>query len=696
MADTASCKVCEGLRSRYVSPSPATMALGDALRMRTYGEFAVSSIHGCPTCGFILEALQHFDPSSDNARSVLLRITHTGFCQLFMTNTCSTIQVYTPKGIPSLTYRCPTDSYFATLMTNNSRFNADHFETGEAPAWPGIVVGAELSTSSGSQQALAFIEMCMNMCDAQHSRCKISSPQLPTRLIEVDQEDTSCVRLVETAKFSKEYYIALSYCWGSDGNLKTTVANYDQMLSAIPVAALPQTLQDAIEITRKLGQKYIWVDAICIIQDSTRDWETESATMASVYRNAYLTIAAGTATTATEGFLAHHYPAADYPAPFRRPWRTEQGLESVLAARMVPDLETHSDDEGELLPLDTRGWCLQERLLSTRLLTYKDHELYWTCLASSMCECSTRDHLASQLIRVGGDNRIPYVSLFDIKKEEAWDKWKMVVTDYAHRFFTNQKDKLPAIAGVATIIQTITKSEYLAGLWKDDLVLDLTWECGNQATASLSKFPCAFRDYIAPTFSWASCPEVFSYEKGLRFSLMTRNMTWFPKCKVLECGSVVRGGNYLGQVESGFIRLMGHISKAVLRTEIDEYDPSNYHWKVAWGGTASSFYADTRLEDCLATGSDGIVERSVRRSPYDSRVEVVQSGAPVFLLYLGKSIGTYGGKKKWFRIFLLLGRSPAQAGAFERIGTVTMGDYGNIGKLRGKNAEFEEVEITLI
>jgi hypothetical protein len=565
-----------------------------------------------------------------------------------------------------------------------------------APAWPGIIKGADLSISSGSQQAFAFVQECLRICDAQHPQCRLPSTQLPTRLIEVSQEYTSCVRLVETTAISGECYIALSYCWGKGDNLKTTVANYGEMLSAISVTMLPRTLQDAIHVTRQLGQKYIWIDAICIIQDSTSDWERESATMASVYRNAYLTIAAGTAATATEGFLSHHYPATDYPIPFRRPWCTEQGLESVLAARMVPDLETHSDDDTELLPLDTRGWCLQERLLSTRLVTFKAHELYWTCLASSKCECSTRDHLASQLIRVGGDNRIPYVSLFEITEEEAFDKWKTIVSDYGDRSFTNQRDKLPAIAGVATIIQAITKSEYLAGLWKDDIVLGMAWQCGNLASTLLSTFPCALQDYIAPTFSWASCPEVFSYDEALRSSLLQRNLTWFPKCKVLDSGCVVRGGNRLGQVESGFIRLKGHVVRAVLLTETDKYVPTNYLWKVAWGDNTSFFHADTRLEECMATSADGVVERSVCRSPYGSCADIVRSGAPVSLLYLGKWIGTYAGRKKWTRIFLLLGKSPVQAGTFERIGTVRMGDYGEIRKLRGKHAGFEELDITLI
>lgn len=565
------------------------------------------------------------------------------------------------------------------------------------PAWPGIVRGIDLSASSGSQQALAFAKKCLNMCDARHSQCRSSSTQTPTRLIELSQEDASRVRLVETTPSSSEVYIALSYCWGRGDNLKTTTANYNQMLSTFSVSTLPQTLQDAIWLTRQLGQRYIWIDAICIIQDSASDWEIESATMASVYRNAYLTIAAGTAASATEGFLTHEYPAGDYPVPFQRSWCTDEGLDSILAARMIPDLETHTEDGEEVLPLDTRGWCLQERLLSIRLLTYKDHELYWTCLASTMCECNTRDHLSSQLIRVADDNRIPYVSLFEMTKEEAWDKWKLVVQEYMFRSFTNVKDILPAIAGVATIVQALTGSEYLGGLWKDNLVKDMAWEAGDIANHHMPTFRCALEHYIAPTFSWASSPYTISYEEGVDSSLVKRNMTWVSKCQILDTGCVLDGSNPLGRVQSGHVRLKGPVLKATMLKAVEPgHSSDRYTWLITEGDLKVSFRADTRLEECLAITTDGNMERSVRRSPHGSSAVVLQSGAPVFLLYLGKSVGTYLKRKKWTRMFLLLGRSPAHARAFERLGTVTMGDYGETKKLNRRKVGFQELEITLV
>lgn len=68
--------------------------------------------------------------------------------------------------------------------------------------------------------------------------------------------------------------------------------NYDKMQAGIGFESLPALFQDAIVTTQKLGIQYLWIDSLCIIQDSEDDWQAESAKMGSVYRNAKVTIAA--------------------------------------------------------------------------------------------------------------------------------------------------------------------------------------------------------------------------------------------------------------------------------------------------------------------------------------------------------------------------------------------------------------------
>ncbi|KAH6625466.1 heterokaryon incompatibility protein-domain-containing protein, partial [Boeremia exigua] len=662
MASAKRCPICDNLQSSYEPTGTSHEVRRDIIHKRSYGQFRLSSKQGCSMCGFIQDAIQHFDPDSKDASLALLRIAHTGACVISMSNSSSTLQVYTPRGYP--------------------------------PAWPGVVRGDLLSSSAGSQEAFEFAQRCLQKCDTYHPECKASTTQLPTRLIEIYQDQTSYVRLVEAKRGHSGSYVALSYCWGVGDNVKTTLTNYSQMLSAIPVATLPQTLQDSISITRQLQQRYIWIDAICIIQDSASDWEAESVTMATVYRNAYLTIAAGTAEAATEGFMTHQYPAADFPAPFQIPWCNKDGVQSVLAARIIPGYEMHGDGV-EGIPLETRGWCLQEQLLSTRILTYREEELYWTCLASSLCECSLRDHMASQQIRTAGDSRIPYASLFQITKEEAWDKWRYVVEDFMLRSLTNESDRLPAIAGVATVIQAITGSGYLAGLWTDNLLPGLMWESARLGCSTLSAEPCASRQYIAPSFSWASSSNIAQYGKAVDSSLENRNTTWIFKCKLLDSGCILRGSHSLGQVESAFIRLTGPLLRATLRKEKGIYTPNGDKWIVLWDDVSLTVRADARLEECEATSAEGLLENTVCRSPHGSRKEIAQDGAPVFVLYLGKRSGSYAGRMRWSRMFLILGRSPVQVGAYVRLGSTDQGGYGDPIKLRRRQVGFQKSEITL-
>jgi hypothetical protein len=148
--------------------------------------------------------------------------------------------------------------------------------------WEGLVNNHEMSLYAGSQEAYIFIESCLARC-ARHSSCYPPTRDVPTRLIDVGSHNDTEVRLVEPTSTAEYRYVALSYCWGKSEVVKTRSTNYRIIQKGIKVSRLPRTIQDAIEVTGKLRQRHLWVDAICIIQDSLSDWEYESARMASVY-----------------------------------------------------------------------------------------------------------------------------------------------------------------------------------------------------------------------------------------------------------------------------------------------------------------------------------------------------------------------------------------------------------------------------
>lgn len=86
-------------------------------------------------------------------------------------------------------------------------------------------------------------------------------------------------------------YITLSYCWGSRHPIKTTLENLRAHQERIPFRDLPLSFQDVVTICRRLDIQYLWIDSLCIIQDSQEDWATQSAMMADIYQGAYFTLA---------------------------------------------------------------------------------------------------------------------------------------------------------------------------------------------------------------------------------------------------------------------------------------------------------------------------------------------------------------------------------------------------------------------
>lgn len=143
---------------------------------------------------------------------------------------------------------------------------------------------------TASDQNMGMIRDWISSCVAGHSRCRKSTsgrtlrdnkkPQpLPTRLIEFSPK----VRLCETAGQCGQY-LALSYCWGTSvsqesqattPNAVTTREYIDSFYNEIPLDTLAATVRDAVSLVQRLGFRYLWVDALCIIQGDAADWEHE-------------------------------------------------------------------------------------------------------------------------------------------------------------------------------------------------------------------------------------------------------------------------------------------------------------------------------------------------------------------------------------------------------------------------------------
>lgn len=126
---------------------------------------------------------------------------------------------------------------------------------------------------------------------------------MPTRLLDIGDAGMQVVKLVQWSTRADLPYVALSYCWGESRPYTTIKSTICQHVKSIRISVLPRSLKDAVEITRKLGLRLLWIDSLCIVQDDKADWFRKAATMASVYGNTHLVIMAARSSSAEKIFL---------------------------------------------------------------------------------------------------------------------------------------------------------------------------------------------------------------------------------------------------------------------------------------------------------------------------------------------------------------------------------------------------------
>ncbi|KAI9070264.1 hypothetical protein FKP32DRAFT_1586274 [Trametes sanguinea] len=272
----------------------------------------------------------------------------------------------------------------------------------------------------------------------------------------------------------------------------------------IDLANLPQTIRDAIHVTHALGINFLWTDALCIIQDSPQDKHRELRYMRDVYRHTCFTIDAASAARASEGFLQERQPwRPTLTLPFICPAKSASQLSEIGSLHLEYHDPTADTTAREPAPdyTATRAWCLQEALMSTRGLIFKDNTVQLRCHTTTQ-NIGGAEHNAStdDLPRLPGFILRPDLNVQRYSEEwkEVRRLWGDVVRHYSFRSLSDPADKLVACAGLAEMFARALGAEYRAGVWDDDYLLrDLLWRCPDYRAVR----PQAYR---APSWSWAS------------------------------------------------------------------------------------------------------------------------------------------------------------------------------------------------
>jgi hypothetical protein len=175
---------------------------------------------------------------------------------------------------------------------------------------------------------------------------------------------------------------------GSEGLPRTTKSNLHDRLQSVPMTSLSQTIRDAISIVRFLGFRYLWIDALCIVQDSEEDWLNEASSMSAVFGGAILTIAVAASENHSEGIFRNKEARCMRPFRIERfeavPYSQRSKYGGEGSAYMFPSSEKARGGCRPKGILDSRGWILQQQLLSPRILYYGHGELYWDCITFSV------------------------------------------------------------------------------------------------------------------------------------------------------------------------------------------------------------------------------------------------------------------------------------------------------------------------
>ncbi|KAF2092683.1 HET-domain-containing protein, partial [Rhizodiscina lignyota] len=263
-------------------------------------------------------------------------------------------------------------------------------------------------------------------------------------------------------------YVTLSHRWGSHQSFVTTKANLESRQEGFYFEELPQTYRDAAIIAARLGFEYLWIDALCIVQDDPKDWIRESGKMGAIYHLASLTIASHCSENDGDGFLA--------PALQRRGGVPFSSLDRTYV-RAAADLELDISRS----PLAKRGWVFQERFLSARVLHFTTGMIYLETPRWTKSEDAV-------------DRSVAYWTNQTLRSPLEWFQ---LVEMYSTCSLTREQDKLIAISGIAQVVSQGMCIPYLSGIWADRLAAGLMWL---NVDGPLKKS----QEYRASTWSWAA------------------------------------------------------------------------------------------------------------------------------------------------------------------------------------------------
>lgn len=312
-------------------------------------------------------------------------------------------------------------------------------------------------------------------------------------------------------------------------------------------------------------------------------------------------------------------------------------------------------------PLSTRGWCLQERALSSRIIHFTDEGLKWECRTTSRSE----------------DSRVcapGYVRKWEEFKTGILDSdcrwrlqcfWRLILMDYTSRNLTRRSDLLPALGGIASRMHNLHRATYLAGLWEDRFIEELCWQPGGSHYGECA--PISEDDQAMPSWSWISMNNL------VEFAVMDEPGTFVSYTSVVTYP--IPGLSPFLQPTSGPLILKAPIIEGEL-TYLGNCREGCRSTSIAfvYNKAREIFKPDAPVVEGVCLTESGTEVRTVRRATKDDESKYIK--CDIRCLYIGEWLvdsGPFSGIQMTqidmnLNFVMVVARSMKEIGAFERIG----------------------------
>lgn len=334
-------------------------------------------------------------------------------------------------------------------------------------------------------------------CLENHQECRpiFNDTYTPSRLLDIGRSNVEPVKLLDSSggltQISNPVYATLSHCWGDSQPLRLLTSNLQEFQQGILREKIPKIFSEAIEVCWHLGIQYLWIDSLCIIQDSMQDWARESQLMGMVYSRAMINIGATGSTNCHEKLfnVANEAPSAGLIV-----WEAVPQTQYVVIENSIGWAKSFMNQ-----PLLQRAWVMQERLLATRMVHFTESQLIWEC--RTMAATETYPNGVPDALSSFHDRRNRFWRT-DFTEDDG--AWAALVSEYSKCELTFSRDKLIALSGLVSALEAagLARGRYWAGMWEADFPYCLLWR---RAAIDQSKWPEARpSDYRAPSWSWAS------------------------------------------------------------------------------------------------------------------------------------------------------------------------------------------------